>query len=173
MYWYINVQTSTCQYVQVHTCTYAYTLFLALFKKSANRSRTRNLVHNSPRVYPCAMGLQTLMPVKVRNYVSVYIIWFCQTPCQCTWRLMTNRRCRTRRAAAPSHDIPRARPRLDVSGSRGSLATIFCRLTEDLIRKRQCLDSCQVISTQHWAIPSQRPTHLVVGTPGRPLELEL
>ncbi len=54
------------------------------------------------------------MPVKVRNYVSVYIIWFCQTPCQCTWRLMTNRLCRSRRAAAASHDIPRARPSLDV-----------------------------------------------------------
>ncbi len=37
------------------------------------------------------MGPQTSMPVKVRKYVSVYIIWLCQTPCQCTWRLMTNR----------------------------------------------------------------------------------
>jgi hypothetical protein len=113
-YWYKLVQTSTYQYVQVHTCTYAYILFLALIKKSANRSRTRNLVHTSPRVYPCAMGQQTLMPVKVRNYVSAYIIWFCQTPCQCTWRLMTNRLCLSRRAATPSHDIPRARPSLDV-----------------------------------------------------------
>ena len=122
MYWhilvctnFINVQTSTCQYVQVHTGTYSYILFLALFKKSANRSRISNLVHNLPRVYPCAMGLQTLMQVKVRNYVSVYIIWFCdfcQTPCPCTWRLMTNRLRRSRRAAAPSHDIPR--PSLDV-----------------------------------------------------------
>ncbi len=103
---FINVQTSTYQYVQVHTRAYAYILFLAHFKKSANRSRTRNLVHKSPRVYPCAIGLQTLMQVKVRNYVSVYIIWFCQTPCQCNWRLMTNRRCQSRRAAAPSHDIP-------------------------------------------------------------------
>ena len=92
--YYSNVQTSTCQYVQVHTGTYAYIPFLALFKKRANRSRTRNLVHTSHRVYPGAMGPQTSMPVKVRKYVSVYIIWLCQTvtPCQCTWRLMTNRR---------------------------------------------------------------------------------
>ena len=114
MYEFVNVQTSTCQYVQVHTGTYAYIPFLALFKKRANRSRTRNLVHTSHRVYPCAMGPQTSMPVKVKKYVSVYILWLCQTPqaCQCTWRLMTNRRRRSRRAAAPSHDIPR--PSLDV-----------------------------------------------------------
>ena len=98
--------------ILVYTSTYQYVP--ALFKKSANRSRTSNLVHKSPRVYPCAIGLQTLMPVKVRNKVSVYIIWFCQTPCQCNWRLMTNRRCRSRPAAGPSHDIPRARPSLDV-----------------------------------------------------------
>ena len=109
---FINVQTCACQYVHVHTGTYAYMPFLTLFKKSANRSRTRNLVHTSHRVYPCAMGLQTSMPVKITNDVSVYIICFCQTPCQCTWRLMTNRRRRSRSAAAPSHDIPR--PSLDV-----------------------------------------------------------
>ena len=124
---YMPVQTSTCQYVQVHTCTYAYTLFLALFKKSANRSRTRNLVHNSPRVYPCAMGLQTLMQVKVRNYVSVYIIWLCQTPCQCTWRLMTNRRCRSRRAAARPPAMTFPGPPEAGRGSRGSLASLGSR----------------------------------------------
>jgi hypothetical protein len=58
------------------------------------------------------MGLQTSMLVKVANDIRVYIIWFCQTPCPCTWRLMTNRLRRSRRAAAPSHDIPR--PSLDV-----------------------------------------------------------
>ncbi len=56
---FFNVQTSTYQYVQVHTGTYAYIPFLALFKKRANRSRTRNLVQTSHRVYPCAMGLHT------------------------------------------------------------------------------------------------------------------
>jgi len=137
MYWYINVQTSTCQYVQVHTCTYAYTLFLALFKKSANRSRTRNLVHNSPRVYPCAMGLQTLMQVKVRRNVSVYIIWFCQTPCQCTWRLMTNRRAGPAAPPAPVMTSP-ARAWTWISWKPSFLErAMCCRLTEDLIRKRQ------------------------------------
>ena len=132
-------------------------------KKSANRSRTRNLVHNSPRVYPCAMGLQTLvMQVKVRKNVSVYIIWFCQTPCQCTWRLMTNRRCRSRRAAAPSHDIPRP--------ARGW--TWICLATCDVLPADRRSNQKETVTCQlpgyQWAIPSQRPTHLVVGTPGRP-----
>jgi hypothetical protein len=167
MYWYINIQTSTCQYVQVHTCTYAYTLFFALFKKSANRSRTRNLVHNSPRVYPCAMGLQTLMQVKVRNYVSVYIIWLCQSPCQCTWRLMTNRRCRSRRAAARPPAMTSPGPPEAGRGSRGSLATCDVLPADRRSNQKETV-TCQLPGYQ-WAIP----THLVVGTPGRPLELEL
>jgi len=115
-YSYKLVHTSIYQYVMVHTSMYEVHQRTDQYmpKKSANRSRTSNLVHNSPRVYPCAMGLQTLMQVKVRKNVSVYIIWFCQTPCQCTWRLMTNWLGRSRRAATPSHDIPRARPSLDV-----------------------------------------------------------
>ena len=47
------------------------------------------------------------MTLKVENDVRVYTIWFCQTPCPCTWRLMTNRLRLSLRAAAPSHDIPR------------------------------------------------------------------
>jgi hypothetical protein len=171
---FINVQTSTCQYVQGHTGTYAYIPFLALFKKSANRSRTRNLVHTSYRVHPCAIGPQTSMPVKVRKYVSVYIIWLCETPCQCTWRLMTNRRPGGAGPAAPPPPAMTspARAWTRISWPSGS------RQTEDLIRKRQWLDSCPVFSTQHWAIPSQRQTHLnarldTCVTPGRPLELEL
>ncbi len=56
-----------------------------------------------------------------------------------------------RRRPQPWHAGPPPEPG---RGSRGSL------LTEDLIRKREWLDSCSVFSTQHWAIPSQRPTHL-------------
>ena len=132
MYWYVLVHTSMYRYILVHTIMYEFhqrtDLYMPVrtltywyirvhavpypFQKSANRSRTRNLVHTSHRVYPCAMGLQISMPVKVTNDVSVYIIWFCQTPCPCTWRQMTNQRRRSRRAAAPSHDIPR--PSLDV-----------------------------------------------------------
>ena len=108
---YIPVCTSTYKYVHVHTRTYAYMRFLTLFKKGANRSRTRNLLHTMHRVFPCVTGVLTSMQVIIQYDVSVYIICFCQTPCQCTWRLMTNRLRRSRSAAAPSHDIPR--PSLD------------------------------------------------------------
>ena len=83
----------------------------------------------SHRVYPCVMGPQTSMPVKVRKYVSVYIIWLSQTPqaCQCTWRLMTNQRPGGAGPAAPPPPAmtspPATGPPEAGRGSRGSLAT--------------------------------------------------
>ena len=56
-------------------------------------------------------------------------------------------------------------------GSRGSLATCDV-LPADRNSNQKVTVTCQLPGYQ-WAIPSQRPTHLVVGTPGRPLELEL
>jgi len=102
---YILVCTSTYRYRRVHTVS-------ALLKKKANRTRTGNLVHTMHRFLPLRYGLHTSMPVKLSGPVSVFIIEFCQTPWQCTWRLMTNRRRWSRRAAAPGHDIPR--PSLNV-----------------------------------------------------------
>ena len=64
---YILVCTSTYRYRRVHTVS-------ALLKKRANRARTRNLVRSTHRFYPCAMGLHTSMPLKVRGAVSVLII---------------------------------------------------------------------------------------------------
>jgi hypothetical protein len=112
-YQYIEVRTRTDAYIRVHAVSYP-------FQKGANESRTRDLLHTLHRVYPCVTGVQTSIPVMIKCDLSVFIICFCQTPCPCTWRLMTNRRRRSRRAAAPSHDIPR--PSLDADLTEAQLS---------------------------------------------------
>ena len=122
MYWYVLVCTDvysiysfhqgTYLYIEVCTCTYAYIRVHAVsypFQKGAWRSRTCDLLHTMHRVYHCVTGVQTSMSVMIQCDVSAFIICFCQTPWPGTWRLMTNQRCRFRRAAAASHDIPRPR----------------------------------------------------------------
>ena len=92
MYMYIRVPTRTCH-------------FLPFSKRCVKISNSR----------PSAYFAQSLplryasMPVMIPCDVSGFIICFCQTPWPGTWRLMTNQRCRFRRAAAASHDIPRPR----------------------------------------------------------------
>ena len=109
IYWYVPLHISMYQYIQVRTRTYAYIRVpdvSSLYKKGANRSRTCNLLHTVHREFPCVTGVLTSMQVIIKYDVSVYI-----TCLKRTWRLMTNRRRWSRRAAAPSHDIPR--PSLD------------------------------------------------------------
>ena len=88
---YMPVRTRTYGYIRAHAVPYP-------LKKIANRSRTHNLLHTLHSVNPCPTGVQNSMPVKIRYDVKVYIICFCQSPCPCTWLLMTNRRRRSRRA---------------------------------------------------------------------------
>ncbi len=101
MYWYIRVQT-----------------VLYAFKKVTNRSRTHDLLHTSCRNYPFAGSrIATGFRSERRNINSVglyvYIHCHCNTAGLCTWCLVTKRRCRSRSAAAPGHDIPRQSLDLD------------------------------------------------------------
>ncbi len=94
------------------------------------------------------------MQVMVRNYVSVYIIWLCQT--------------RRIDGAGPAAPPPPAMtsPGPPEAGrgplSRGSLATCDVLPADRRSNQKETV-TCQLPGYQ-WAIPSQ---HLVVGTPGR------
>ena len=106
MYWYINsiyqyitvctgtskyrpVHASMYKYIRVHTRTHCSLPFL---KKVQTDLEPAILCITRPEFTPVlwATDLNAAVQVKVRKNVSLYIIWFCQTPCQCTWRLMTN-----------------------------------------------------------------------------------
>ena len=172
MYRPTDVQTCTGQYVHVHqrtglyrpvrTRTYGYIRVHAVpypFKKKCKQVSNPQSSAYFAQWYPCATGVQTSMPVKIRCDVKVYIICFCQTPCPCTWRLMTDPPAMT--SPGPARAWTRISWRPSCAWKQGLERAMCGRQTEDLIRKRQWLDSCPVFSsTQHWAIPSQRPTHL-------------
>jgi hypothetical protein len=103
IYWYVLVHTSMYQYILVctrinwimnmswmhklvYTSTYEYIRVqsvLYAFKKSANRSRTRDLLHTSRRTYPCPTGVQTSTPDICCGVINVYIPCHCYLSQQC------------------------------------------------------------------------------------------
>ena len=88
-YQYRKDQKSTYQYVLACTGIYQYIPGIPGFKKSANRVRTRDLVHTSRILYHCAASTQQTNSGYLSREMLVYIlIQFCS--CPCTWLLMTN-----------------------------------------------------------------------------------
>jgi hypothetical protein len=103
---YMLVETSTFQYIRGQSVLY-------VFKKSANRSWTRDLLHNSCSNYPYITGYgpwqRDISRVVVYVYIHYYWTWTTPCPCTCQWCLMTYRRRRSCSAAAAWHDFASAR----------------------------------------------------------------
>ena len=95
-------------------------------KKSANMSRTSNLLHAVCRIYPFTMGFRPECRIKSNEGIHEYIDCYCKSPGLCTWcpGLMTHCWRRSSSAATPGHDI--ARTSLDLDSPKSQTCILAC-----------------------------------------------